>query len=469
MSVGAPQDKNAIDARAYGLSVQTRDLLVQIGNFKVFLDSKLDAELTSLGYSAAEVTLLRAAATDLDALRKVATWATGPAGREQLPVQLQQGRRPELTPRSSQPSKGDRCRHPQASHPGTYGSGFSTTVADTTTSSVTAGNKIIGVVTWWGGAGFSLSSVAGGALTWTIDRQNTGTGYRMALISADAPSGLASSTAITATFTGSSEARGIRFLQVDGLANNPTAADGTADLPHQTGSSFSIAITVGTSGDFVVGAGWVDFNTTGASWTSPATEIGTDWTNVDGGSYSWAYKTGVSSGSQAMAGTNGGNDFTGIAAAYLVSGGGGGGTVDGSPTLRPGFMVRHRVPPVHVGVLGPLQLGLHRGTGSSIRHRRPHPLGLRCCSGHCGRHRLTHVRRIELGSRTRSWHWVTVPVRHRHGAGHRSRYWLPHPVRHRCSHSAGYGHGLHHLQRHRHRSRARCGQRHGLDHPLGHR
>lgn len=73
MSVGAPQDKNAIDARAYGLSVQTRDLLVQIGNFKVFLDSKLDAELTALNYSAADVTLLRAAATDLDALRKVAT------------------------------------------------------------------------------------------------------------------------------------------------------------------------------------------------------------------------------------------------------------------------------------------------------------------------------------------------------------------------------------------------------------
>jgi hypothetical protein len=266
---------------------------------------------------------------------------------------------------------------PTSISPGTYGSGFSTTVADTTTSSVTAGNKIIGVVTWWGGAGFSLSSVAGGALTWTIDRQNTGTGYRMALISADAPSGLASSTAITATFTGSSEARGIRFLQVDGLANNPTAADGTADLPHQTGSSFSIAITVGTSGDFVVGAGWVDFNTTGASWTSPATEIGTDWTNVDGGSYSWAYKTGVSSGSQAMAGTNGGNDFTGIAAAYLVSGGGGGGgTVDGSPTpMRPGFMSGTAFPSFmdapNIAGWSPFGMAYDLGTGGPQAYTSP--------------------------------------------------------------------------------------------------
>jgi hypothetical protein len=211
---------------------------------------------------------------------------------------------------------------PTTISPGVYGSGFSTTVADTTTSSVTAGNKIIGFVTWWGGAGFSLSSVSGGSLTWLIDRQNTGTGYRVAIISADAPAGLASSTAITATFTGSSEARSIRFFQVDGLASNPTAVDGTGDLPHQTGSSFSIGVTVGTTGDFVVGAGWVDFNTTGASWTAPATEIGTDWSNVDGGSYSWAYKTGVSAGAQVMAGTNGGNDFTGIAAAYKVAGGG---------------------------------------------------------------------------------------------------------------------------------------------------
>lgn len=73
MSVGASQDKIAIDNRAYTLAIQIRDLLIQVGNFKVYIDSKVDAELTPLGYSAADIALLRAAVTDLDALRKVAT------------------------------------------------------------------------------------------------------------------------------------------------------------------------------------------------------------------------------------------------------------------------------------------------------------------------------------------------------------------------------------------------------------
>jgi hypothetical protein len=80
MTVGYPQDKGSLDARSGGLALQMRELLTSIGNFKVFLDSKLDAELTSLGYSAADITLLRASFTDLDNLRKVATGAqTQPA------------------------------------------------------------------------------------------------------------------------------------------------------------------------------------------------------------------------------------------------------------------------------------------------------------------------------------------------------------------------------------------------------
>jgi hypothetical protein len=75
MTVGYPQDKSSLDARSGGLALQMRELLTSIGNFKVFLDSKLDAELTSLGYSAADITLLRASFTDLDNLRKVATGA----------------------------------------------------------------------------------------------------------------------------------------------------------------------------------------------------------------------------------------------------------------------------------------------------------------------------------------------------------------------------------------------------------
>jgi hypothetical protein len=202
---------------------------------------------------------------------------------------------------------------------GVYGSGFATTVADTTTASVTAGNKILCRVSWWGGAGGSLTGVSGGSLTWTIDEAGpTGTTYRTAIISADAPAGLASSTTITATFSVSTEARSIRLVQVDGLATG--AADGSGNLPHQTGTSFSIPVTVGTTGDFVFASGWIDFSTAGATWTSPAVEI-VDWANSDGGGFTTAYKTGVSAGAQTMAGTIGGNDFTGAAVAYKVSGG----------------------------------------------------------------------------------------------------------------------------------------------------
>lgn len=73
MSVGYPDDKNAIDARAGGLAIQMRDLLNAIGNFQAHLAEKTDAQLIALGYSQAEVDLLQAAFTDLDALRKVAT------------------------------------------------------------------------------------------------------------------------------------------------------------------------------------------------------------------------------------------------------------------------------------------------------------------------------------------------------------------------------------------------------------
>lgn len=76
MTLGAPQDQNAINARIYGLSVNVRDVFNAIANFKAFIDSKTDADLTtgiSPGFTPAEVTLLRAAATDLDNLRKVGT------------------------------------------------------------------------------------------------------------------------------------------------------------------------------------------------------------------------------------------------------------------------------------------------------------------------------------------------------------------------------------------------------------
>lgn len=73
MTVGFPDNKATLDNRAGQIALSVRDLLLQVQNMNTYLGSKLDSELQNLGYSAAEVTLLRASFTDLNALRLVAT------------------------------------------------------------------------------------------------------------------------------------------------------------------------------------------------------------------------------------------------------------------------------------------------------------------------------------------------------------------------------------------------------------
>lgn len=85
MTVGAPQDKNAIDNRAYSLAVQMRDLLVEIQNFQAFLATKTSQNLMDLTYTQSEVDLLKSAFTQLDAGRLVLLGqATQPAANNFL-------------------------------------------------------------------------------------------------------------------------------------------------------------------------------------------------------------------------------------------------------------------------------------------------------------------------------------------------------------------------------------------------
>lgn len=73
MSLGFPVTKQDLDGRAGQLAVTLRDVLGDVQRMKVWLDGRQDSDLTTLGYSAGEVTKFRAALTDLDNLRKVAT------------------------------------------------------------------------------------------------------------------------------------------------------------------------------------------------------------------------------------------------------------------------------------------------------------------------------------------------------------------------------------------------------------
>jgi hypothetical protein len=67
MSVGFPATKGDIDSRAGGLAVALRDDLYRCSQFCGWLQSaaQTDAALIGLGYTQAEVTLLKAAFTDV--------------------------------------------------------------------------------------------------------------------------------------------------------------------------------------------------------------------------------------------------------------------------------------------------------------------------------------------------------------------------------------------------------------------
>ena len=72
----------------------------------------------------------------------------------------------------------------------------------TTAAAAAAGSRIIVFMGWIDSAA-ELTGFSGGGLSWVVDHTETSltTGYDLAFISADAPSGLASSTNLTATFS----------------------------------------------------------------------------------------------------------------------------------------------------------------------------------------------------------------------------------------------------------------------------
>lgn len=74
MSVGFPALRTDVDARMGTLAQTLRDTLTKVQIFKAWADAQPDSYFTTtLGYSAGDLTLIRAVVTDLDNLRKVAT------------------------------------------------------------------------------------------------------------------------------------------------------------------------------------------------------------------------------------------------------------------------------------------------------------------------------------------------------------------------------------------------------------
>src|SRR3954462_5320649 len=87
-------------------------------------------------------------------------------------------------------------------HPalGTGNNSASTTCTLTTTAAVAVGGRVLVLVGWFINS-VSTSTLSGGGLTWTKDVELRSGSLHIAIHSAPAPAGLASSTVLTATFS----------------------------------------------------------------------------------------------------------------------------------------------------------------------------------------------------------------------------------------------------------------------------
>jgi hypothetical protein len=211
--------------------------------------------------------------------------------------------------------------------------GSRSTVAITTGSAVASGGFIVTCIGWFGTT--TLSSVAGGGLTWTIDKQGRAAdpGFvSIAIASAQAPSGLASGTTITATLAANADVPTMGGTSFTGVATSspvdgtPLGPTGVATAAWSTGN-YSIQ-----AGSVIVGTCWNENTASGNTASAGSTEA---WEIAQaGGPYSHVaeYRIEGSAGSYAVAGTWGAaQKNTNIGVAYLAAAGGGGATTRGTP------------------------------------------------------------------------------------------------------------------------------------------
>lgn len=90
MAIGYPKDKSAVDNLIGELAQSINRNFRRSSQLKTELDSFTDTQLTNLGYSAGEVTALRAFATDMAQLNNIYTGAANLASAKDF--------RPSLRP-----------------------------------------------------------------------------------------------------------------------------------------------------------------------------------------------------------------------------------------------------------------------------------------------------------------------------------------------------------------------------------
>jgi hypothetical protein len=197
--------------------------------------------------------------------------------------------------------------------------GAGTTKAVTTSASVPSGGKIILNVMWFSATG-TLSSVSGGSLTWTVDKQQQSgaTSYRTGIASADAPAGLASSTTITATFSASADTSGLQCYYITGA--DTVAPDTTGGAGGNSGTA-AATLTTGNANDFIASSMWVDFLATDITPSSGFTEV-YDVVHTDGEKMECSYQVVAATSTYTVGGTFSANPWVVCGVAYKAAAGG---------------------------------------------------------------------------------------------------------------------------------------------------
>lgn len=187
-------------------------------------------------------------------------------------------------------------------------SGDATPLAFTTNQAVASGGFIVlGVETWWGSANPIITGASGGSLTWTVDvSDDTESGFRRAILSAQAPSGLASSTTITITWGGGGETndtRQVMGFSFTGVKTSSPVEDSQIGAEANDANWTTNALTH-SAGSLLVGMSVLESGNPAqtSTPTSPAIEV-YDNGITDNTSMTIAYRIEASGGSNAVAGT----------------------------------------------------------------------------------------------------------------------------------------------------------------------
>lgn len=179
-----------------------------------------------------------------------------------------------------------------------------TTVVLTTTAAVPAGGKLTLGLGWYNAATFT---VAGGGLTWTSDANvaATGTPDRQAgLASADAPAGLAISTALTVTWNTAVYSRLVAASYFTGLAT-ASYFDGSIKGDYDGNATWETGtLNTTNADDLLFAACWAD-GSSGAtsSPTAPFAEINDNYAAGADNSLTTIYRIVSATGGYVASGT----------------------------------------------------------------------------------------------------------------------------------------------------------------------